>query len=104
MAQYLTRDHETIRKWVADRGGKPSTVASTRSEDDAGLIRLDFPGYSGEGSLEEISWDEWFAKFDESDLVLLYQEKTSDGQKSNFNKLISKDTAKDAEDNAEWVD
>lgn len=103
MAQFLTRDHETIRKWAEERKAKPSTVASTRSEDDPGLIRLDFPGYSGGDSLEEIGWDDWFQKFDENDLVLLYQETTADGTKSNFNKLISADTAKDAESNAEWV-
>jgi hypothetical protein len=28
--------------------------------DDVGMIRIDFPGFSGEDPLEEISWDEWF--------------------------------------------
>ncbi len=57
------------------------------------MIRLDFPGYSGEDSLEAISWDDWFQKFDESNLALLVQEKTARGQKSNFtfNKLVSRD-------------
>ncbi len=54
------------------------------------MIRLDFPGYSGEESLEQISWDEWFEKFDERDLALMVQETTSRGQKSNFNKLVSR--------------
>ena len=52
------------------------------------MIRLDFPGYSGADSLEEISWDEWFEKFDENGLALIYQEKTAEGQTSNFNKLV----------------
>lgn len=103
--RYLTRDHDTIRRWAEERDGTPSTVASTHTDDDAGIIRLDFPGYSGEGSLEAISWDEWFEKFDESGLVLLFQEETSDGQKSNFNKLIQADTAEEAADtaNTEWI-
>jgi hypothetical protein len=58
-----------------------------------GMIRLDFPGYSGEQSLEHIEWDDWFQKFDESGLALLVQEKTAAGQKSNFNKLVSRETA-----------
>ena len=66
--RFMTRDHDVIRKWVEDRGGKPSTVGSTRSDDDAGIIRIDFPGYSGEDTLEEIPWDEWFEKFDDSEL------------------------------------
>lgn len=57
------------------------------------MIRLDFPGYSGEQSLEHIEWDEWFQKFDESGLALLVQDKTTRGQKSNFNKLVSRETA-----------
>jgi hypothetical protein len=99
--RFKTRDHDVIRKWVEDRGGSPATVGATRSDDDPGLIRIDFPGYSGEGSLEEISWDDWFQKFDESDLVFLYQETLAAGGKSNFNKLIGKDTA-DEDDSSEW--
>ena len=101
--RYLTRDHDTIRSWAEERDGTPSTVSDTREADDPGLIRLDFPGYSGEGALEAIDWDEWLEKFDENDLVLLYQKTTSDGEKSNFNKLLSSDTADEAAENAEWV-
>ncbi len=57
------------------------------------MIRLDFPGYSGAQSLEPISWDEWFQKFDESNLALLYQDTTARGQRSNFNKLVGRETA-----------
>lgn len=62
------------------------------------MIRLDFPGFSGEKSLEHIGWDEWFEKFDEHNLALLYQETTAGGERSNFNKLVSRETAEGAED------
>jgi len=90
---HATTDHEEIRRWAEQRGGKPATVTSTRSDDDAGIIRIDFPGYSGGSSLEEITWEEWFEKFDEQGLAFLYQEKTADGEISNFNKLIRRDHA-----------
>lgn len=99
----MTTDHDRIRAWVEERGGSPATVASTHEEDDAGIIRIDFPGYSGEGSLEKISWDEWFQKFDDSDLVFLYQETLASGGQSNFNKLIKRETAEE-NDSAEWTD
>lgn len=99
--RFLTRDHETIRAWAEDRGGSPSTVSATRSEGDAGIIRIDFPGYSGGDTLEKISWEAWFAKFDDSELVFLYQETLADGGKSNFNKLISRSTARQDE-SATW--
>lgn len=43
---------EEIRKWVEQRGGKPATVKRTADHDDLGLLRIDFPGYSGEESFE----------------------------------------------------
>ncbi len=98
----MTTDHDRIRSWAEQRNGKPSTVKSTHTEDDPGLIRLDFPGYSGGDSLEEITWEEWFDKFDRSGLVLLYQETLADGGQSSFNKLISRDTAEE-NDSAEWA-
>jgi hypothetical protein len=87
-----TTDHEEIRKWAEARGAKPSCVRGTGGKDDIGMIRLDFPGYSGEGKLEPISWDEWFEKFDDQQLALVYQETTAEGEKSNFNKLVSRES------------
>jgi anaerobic selenocysteine-containing dehydrogenase len=84
-----TTDHKVIRKWAEERGGKPATVRGTGDKDEAGVLRIDFPGYSGEGKLEEISWDEFFEKFDEKHLKFLYQDKTADGKESRFFKFVS---------------
>jgi len=86
-------DHRTIREWAEERGAKPACVKGTGGKRDTGMIRLYFPGYSGGDSLQEISWDEWFKAFDENKLALLIQEETADGKQSNFNKLVSRDTA-----------
>src|SRR3569833_622836 len=92
-----TRDHDEIRRWAEERGGKPAHVKSTESSDDIGILRIDFPGFSGEGSLEEISWEDFFDKFDAQNLALLYQEETAGGERSNFYKLVSAETAAGAE-------
>jgi hypothetical protein len=84
-------DHDEIRKWAEARGAKAASVARTANRDDPGVIRLDFPGYTGEGTLESISWDEWFDKFDESGLALIVQDTTAEGERSNFNKLVRRD-------------
>lgn len=68
-------------------------MRGTGGKGDTGLLRIDFPGYSGADSLEEISWDEFFEKFDDQGLALVYQERTKDGEPSNFNKLVSRETA-----------
>lgn len=91
-----TTDHETIRRWVEERGGKPSTVRSTTGKNDTGLLRIDFPGRSNRGgkdenTLEEISWEDFFEKFEEKKLAFLYQEKTKTGRESRFSKFVSRD-------------
>src|SRR6185437_7539503 len=95
-------DHDEIRQWAEERGGKPACVRGTGGGDDVGMIRIDFPGYSGADSLEEISWDEWFDKFDESNLTLLVQDQTARGQKSNFNKLVSRNNAQQRSRRRGW--
>jgi hypothetical protein len=87
MADRVTTDHEEIRRWVEEHGGRPSTVRGT-SDADAGVLRIDFPGGAGEESLEPISWDEWFQKFEEKGLAFLYQDQKASGEDSTFFKLV----------------
>ena len=88
-----TTDHEEIRHWVEERGGWPARVIGTGDDDDAGLLRIDYPGFSGEGKLERISWEEWFEKFDEKDLAFLYQDEGD----SRFSKLVSRQGSEQGE-------
>jgi hypothetical protein len=87
----LTTDHEKIEQWVEARGGWPATVARTAKNDRAGILRIDFPGFKGATTLKEISWNEWFRKFDQSNLAFLYQERTASGGISRFFKLVERD-------------
>jgi hypothetical protein len=86
----ITINHDEIRKWAEARGGKPATVKSTRGANDPGLLRINFPGYRGEQTLEEITWDDFFQKFEDKNLAFLYQELTSEGKESRFFKLINR--------------
>lgn len=86
-----TTDHGEIRRWAEERGGKPATVKGTeRGGEQAGLLRIDFPGVGDDADLEHVSWDEFFEKFEEAGLALVYQEETADGETSRFNKLVSR--------------
>ncbi|HUF12973.1 MAG TPA: hypothetical protein VMN78_07740 [Longimicrobiales bacterium] len=78
-------------------------MAGTRSADDPGIIRFDFPEH-GVDPLEPIDWLDWFAKFDAAGLVLLYQETTPDGARSNFCRLLEADAAGALATDVEWVD
>jgi hypothetical protein len=86
----VTTDHEEIRRWVEARGGQPAQVKGTQRRGSA-LLRIDYPGFSGEDTLEPIEWDEFFEIFDENNLAFLYQEKTADGGQSRFSKFINRD-------------
>jgi hypothetical protein len=94
---HFTTDHEEIKRWAEERKAKPACVRGTGGKGDIGMLRLDFPGYSGADSLEHIDWSDWFEKFDERKLALLFQEETAGGEKSNFNKLVSRETAEESE-------
>jgi len=86
---HRTKNHAKIRQWVEERGGFPATVKSTKKGEDAGLLRIDFPDYGGEGTLERITWDEFFDKFDQEKLDFLYQDQTAEGDTSRFCKFVS---------------
>ncbi len=94
-----TTDYDEIRNWAESRGGKPVTVRGTGDNDEPGVLRIDFPGGAGGDRFEEISWDDWFAKFDENNLAFLYQDHKASGEESTFFKLISRDTADEKDDN-----
>jgi hypothetical protein len=85
-----TSDHEEIRRWVEEHDGSPARVRETGGEGDLGVLRIDFPGGAGEDQLEHVSWEEWFAAFEENDLALVYQEHKASGEDSTFAKLIDR--------------
>lgn len=88
-----TVDHEEIRNWVESHGGAPAMVKRTRQQAKGpGILRIDFPGSSGEATLEHVSWGEWFDHFEQSELAFLYQDRTATGRPSRFNKLVGRET------------
>ena len=91
-AAKVTIDHDEIRAWVEERGGFPAHVKRGSNKDDLGILRVDFPGFSGEDSLERVEWDQWFEGFEENELAFLHQDETEGGQESRFNKLISRNS------------
>jgi hypothetical protein len=69
-----TTDHEKIRRWAEQRGGRPAAVVSPMDNKIAGGLRIDFPDYDSGEVLQEITWTEFFDTFEEQNLVFMYQE------------------------------
>jgi hypothetical protein len=74
----LTRDHDAIRRWAEDRRAEPATGEATRSgpatvtvNDGGAGIRFNFPGH---GAFRPITWDEWFANFDQHGCAFVYDD------------------------------
>ena len=88
----VTTDHEEIQRWVEERGGHPARVKGTAGKRGTGLLRIDYPGFSGEDTLETITWEEFFTAFEDNNLAFLYQEEKKDGSESRFSKLIDRDS------------
>jgi hypothetical protein len=88
----VTTDHKAIRKWAEERGGHPATVKGTeQGKEHAGILRLDFG--PKEDKLDQISWDEFFVKFETAELAFLHQDRTADGDVSRFHKFVSRENA-----------
>jgi hypothetical protein len=91
-ASYTTTDHDVIRAWAQARGGAPASVEGTGdSSGDAGVLRIEFRDRNND--LDEVDWDPFFKTFDDRGLAFVYQEHTSDGQLSRFNKFIRRENA-----------
>ena len=84
-----TADHAEIKRWVENRGGRPASVKGTGDNNEAGILRIDFA--EDDERLEDITWDEFFDKFEDAKLALLYQEETSQGDESHFAKLVRRE-------------
>ena len=85
-----TTNRGVIRKWVEERGGRPVVLRTrSRGEYDAAPPRINFPEYHGSG-FQTISWDQFFRKFDERQLVFVYQETMETGEMSRFFKFVSR--------------
>lgn len=89
-----TTNHDEIRKWAEERGGRPAVVAGT-----GGMLRLDFN--EQDPKLEPISWEDFFQKFDESKLEFLY----GPDKDSRFFKFIQQPgTSKSAGDHSPAIE
>jgi hypothetical protein len=72
---HRTTDHEEIRRWIEERRGQPAQVKGTsggEDENEPGVLEVAFPEARSKNSIEELSWDQFFEKFDRAHLVFEY--------------------------------
>lgn len=94
MSSKMTRNHDEIRRWAQEHGAIPCEVAGMDRNGDASVLRFEFSNAPNRsGNVKEVSWDEFFTKFDQNNLQLLYQDQNG----SNFNKIIRAEQGKSSD-------
>ena len=78
-------NHDEIRSWAEEHGGRPAVVEAT-AEEGGGILRFDFG--EKEDALKEISWDDFFEIFEDRRLAVLLPD-DKDG-KSRFSKFVER--------------
>lgn len=86
----VTTDHQKIKQWAEERGGEPATVKGTGVNGKPGILQIHFPEHGADESLQEISWDAFFAKFEQEHLAFLYQENLHSGEISRFHRFVER--------------
>lgn len=74
----ITTDRETIRTWVEDTGAEPAYMMD---ESDERRLHVHHPEHSTTTeSVEETTWDEFFDRFEEDEMVLIrHADRASEG-------------------------
>lgn len=70
MAFKATTDHDEIRAWIEKHGGVPVVVRGTTNGDQFGVLSIHFG--SEDPDLEQISWEDFFDRFDGENLIFRY--------------------------------
>src|SRR3546814_13241457 len=81
-----TTDHDEIREWAEERGGRPAVIRTKGRK--GGVLRIDFG--EPEDDLEEIEWEEFFEIFVDANLAFLHQDETGDGDESRCSKFVNR--------------
>lgn len=77
-----TYDQETIRRWADDHGLIPATVDDlSNGPDPVGELTFAEPGGSY-GTVRSIDWSEFFDKFEDDDLALVFDDEEEDEESS----------------------
>ncbi|MDF8264856.1 hypothetical protein [Luteipulveratus flavus] len=79
-----TTDHDEIRAWVEKHDGRPAAVKYTATGDDPGVLRIGFPGGMGPDVIEQITWDQWFGKFEDEGLAFCYPRRQGEEDSTSF--------------------
>lgn len=70
----VTTDKQFIKQWIETRNGFPAIRMEISDANIIETLTIGFPGCINYQDFHEITWDEFFERFDRSRLAFLYQD------------------------------
>ncbi len=95
-----TTDHDSIRNWINEHNGTPSSIVGTKNHDTVDIaFGTNMPGY------KTIPWDYFFERLDTQNLIFRYSNTVVKGQETSSYSFISEENPSDSEeDETEFVE
>lgn len=84
-----TTDHETIRRWIEERGSTAARVTESAGDDPGSLAVV--PEDTDDDSIEKIAWEEFFEIFEEEDLAFVYQTERDNPNERWFCRFVDRE-------------
>jgi hypothetical protein len=91
---YATTDHDFIRDWTAGHSGMPAMYRRIGQIGQGDLV-INFPGDGSDEPLVDISWADFFQRFEDQNLAFVYQESDTGAENERFYGLIDRKVIED---------
>lgn len=80
-----TLNHEEIKNWISQRGGRPVVVEEQKSEGPVSFLSVEFDDKETSGVVkEELNWKRFFEVFEKKMLAFQYDEEEGEKSGKNF--------------------
>lgn len=86
----ITTDHDDIRHWAEERGGKPAVIREAAGALDPGEPRIKFS--PRERTLQDVTWEEFFKALDKRKLAMLYIENPDGEDEDTFFRFVDRES------------
>ena len=80
-----TMDHDEIKSWISNRGGKPVIIEEQKSEGPVTSLSVEFDEKEVSGEVkEDLDWNGFFEIFEKKMLAFQYDEDEGDKKNKSF--------------------
>jgi hypothetical protein len=93
-----TTDHDTIRRWIEERGSTAARVTEPSGDDPGSLAVV--PEGTDDDSVEEIPWEEFFEIFEEENLAFVHQTERADPNERWFCRFVDREREREVGEDA----